>query len=61
MLALHAVQVELDGARVDAELAAEALAVLLGEQHRDVGDLAEDVEVGASRAMAPSRNTMFFT
>ena len=28
------------------ELAAELLAVALGEHHRDVGDLAEDVEVG---------------
>ena len=35
-----------DSSVVEAELAAEALAVALGEHHRDVGDLGEDVEVG---------------
>ena len=43
---LDAVEVDLDGADAEAELAAELLAVALGEQHRDVGDLGEDVEVG---------------
>jgi hypothetical protein len=56
---LHAGEVELVGALVDAELGGQALAVGRGEVHRDGGDLAEQVEVGGQVAMAPSRNTMF--
>jgi hypothetical protein len=58
-LGLHPVEVELEAVMVDAELAARRSPWRSAKMHRDGGDLGEQVEVGARRAIAPSRNTMF--
>ena len=51
--------VHVDGGRVEAEpeLAPEAVAVALGEHDGDVGDLAEDVEVGGQAGDRRRRGT----